>query len=124
MYRFRLERTDGSPADPPTYRSTVLSWRQGDQIPLNATRTLRVLGVRDDDVDQPPALVVVFVFVQPPAVATAEKCLLPGKLQSVCHCACRTDCRSGASVLDLGVLTPPGFPPAAGIAGYVRRRLV
>ena len=36
MYRFRLERTDGSPADPPTYRSTVLSWRQGDVIPLGA----------------------------------------------------------------------------------------
>ena len=41
MYRFRLERTDGSPADPPTYRSTVLSWRQGDQIPLNADRGRR-----------------------------------------------------------------------------------
>jgi hypothetical protein len=49
-----LERTDGTPADPPTYRSTVLVWRQGDQIPPNAERTLRVLGVRDDDADQPP----------------------------------------------------------------------
>ena len=58
MYDFRLQRTDGSPADPPTYRSTVLVWRQGDQIPLNAVRTLRVLGVRDDDADQPPVLVV------------------------------------------------------------------
>jgi hypothetical protein len=36
----------------------VLSWRQGDEIPLNAERTLRVLGVRDDDADQPPVLVV------------------------------------------------------------------
>jgi hypothetical protein len=34
MYDFRLERTDGSPADPPTYRNSVLSWRQGDTIPL------------------------------------------------------------------------------------------
>ena len=58
MYDFRLQRTDGSPADPPTYRSTVLVWHQGDQIPLNAVRTLRVLGVRDDDADQPPVLVV------------------------------------------------------------------
>jgi hypothetical protein len=58
MYHFRLQRTDGSPADPPTYRSSVLSWRQGDEIPLNAERTLRVLGVRDDDADQPPVLVV------------------------------------------------------------------
>jgi hypothetical protein len=57
-YHFRLERADGSPADPPTYRSTVLSWRQGDTIPLRPDRTLRVLGVRDDDADQPPALVV------------------------------------------------------------------
>mgnify|MGYP003477076333 CR=1 FL=1 len=58
MYDARLQRTDGSPADPPSYRSTVLVWRQGDQIPLNAVRTLRVLGVRDDDADQPPVLVV------------------------------------------------------------------
>jgi hypothetical protein len=58
MYHFRLQRTDGSPADPPTYRSSTLNWRQGDQIPLNAERTLRVLAVRDDDADQPPALVV------------------------------------------------------------------
>ena len=43
---------------PPTYRSSTLNWRQGDQIPLNAERTLRVLGVRDDGADQPPALVV------------------------------------------------------------------
>jgi hypothetical protein len=57
-YHFRLERTDGTPADPPTYRSTVLSWRQGDTIPLRPDRTLRVVGVRDDDADQPPVLVV------------------------------------------------------------------
>jgi hypothetical protein len=57
-FGFRLERTDGSPADPPTFRSTVLGWRQGDTIPLRPGRTLRVLGVRDDDADQPPVLVV------------------------------------------------------------------
>ena len=28
------------------------------KIPLTADRTLRVLGVRDDDAEQPPALVV------------------------------------------------------------------
>ena len=58
MYHFRLQRTDGSPANPPTYRSSTRNWRQGDKIPLTAERTLRVLGVRDDDADQPPALVV------------------------------------------------------------------
>ena len=58
MYEFRLLRTDGQPADPPRYRCSTLSWRQGDTIPLTPDRTLRVLGVRDDDADQPPALVV------------------------------------------------------------------
>ena len=58
MYDFRLQRTDGSPADPPTYRSSTLTWRQGDKIYLTGERTLRVLGVRDDDADQPPALIV------------------------------------------------------------------
>ena len=37
---FKLERTDGTPADPPTYRTGVYSWRPGDTIPLGATRTL------------------------------------------------------------------------------------
>jgi hypothetical protein len=36
----------------------VFSWRQGDTIPLGPERKLRVLGVRDDDADQPPVLVV------------------------------------------------------------------
>jgi hypothetical protein len=58
MYHFRLQRTDGSPADPPTFRSSTLNWRQGNKIYLTGERTLRVLGVRDDDADQPPALVV------------------------------------------------------------------
>ena len=39
MYQFRLQWTDGSPADPPTYRSSTLNWRQGDTIPFNAERT-------------------------------------------------------------------------------------
>jgi hypothetical protein len=55
MYDFRLQRTDGSPFDPPTYRCSTLSWRQGDTIMLTPGRSLRVLGVRDDDADQPPA---------------------------------------------------------------------
>lgn len=57
-YHFRLQWTDGTPADPPTYRSSTLNWRQGDTIPMTAERTLRVLGVRDDDADRPPVLVV------------------------------------------------------------------
>ncbi|MCC2652315.1 MAG: hypothetical protein K0Q60_2478 [Microvirga sp.] len=31
-YSFRLQCTDASPADPPTYRSTVLAWRQGVRL--------------------------------------------------------------------------------------------
>lgn len=56
-YHFRLQRPDGSPADPPTF-SSELNWRQGDVVPLGRDRRLRVLGVRDDDADQPPVLVV------------------------------------------------------------------
>jgi hypothetical protein len=39
MYHFRLLRTDGSPADPPTYRSSALNWRLDDTIPFNAEQT-------------------------------------------------------------------------------------
>ena len=54
-YHFRLERTDGSPGDPPKHGA---HWRQGDLIPLGRDKRLRVLGIRDDDADQPPVLVV------------------------------------------------------------------
>jgi hypothetical protein len=42
-YHFRLQRSDGLPADPPTYRSIVFSWQQGDTIPLGASRPLGVV---------------------------------------------------------------------------------
>jgi hypothetical protein len=35
----------------------VPSWRAGDVIPLGK-RSLRVIGLRDDDADQPPVLIV------------------------------------------------------------------
>lgn len=56
-YGFRLELEDGTPADPPTFRSVTLNRKAGDTIPLGA-RKLRVVAVRDDDADQPPALIV------------------------------------------------------------------
>jgi hypothetical protein len=56
-FLFRLETTDGAPAEPPTLKSTVPNWGPGDTIPLGR-RTLRVVGVRDDEADQPPALIV------------------------------------------------------------------
>ena len=39
---FRLETTDGVPADLPTLTSAVPNWSSGDTIPLGAGRTLRV----------------------------------------------------------------------------------
>lgn len=56
-FTFRLELEDGTPADPPRFRTAVLTWKAGDTIPLGA-RTLRVVGIRDDDADQPPAPIV------------------------------------------------------------------
>ena len=54
---FRLETADGVPAEPPTLTRAVPNWRPGDRIPLGP-RTLRVVGVRGDEADQPPVLVV------------------------------------------------------------------
>ena len=56
-FLYRLEREDRTPADPPTFRTAVPTWRRGDTIPLGG-RTLRVVAVRDDDADQAPVLVV------------------------------------------------------------------
>jgi hypothetical protein len=54
---FRLERLDGTPTDPPTFKTTVLVWQTGDPIHLGR-RTLQVVRVRDDDADHAPVLVV------------------------------------------------------------------
>jgi len=56
-FLFRLETKDGEPAEPPTLSAAVPNWREGDTIHL-AHRTLRVVGRRDDEVDEPPVLVV------------------------------------------------------------------
>jgi len=55
---FKLELADGTPAEPPTFRTGVYVWRPGDTIPLGASKALRVVRVRDDDADRPPVLVV------------------------------------------------------------------
>jgi hypothetical protein len=57
-HTFKLERLDGTPANPPIFKTTVLRWEPGDQFPLSAKRTLQVVRVRDDDADQAPVLVV------------------------------------------------------------------
>jgi hypothetical protein len=57
-FTFKLERLDGTPADPPSFKTSVLVWKPGDRIPLSSNRTLQVVRVRDEDADQPPVLVV------------------------------------------------------------------
>jgi hypothetical protein len=44
-FTFRLERSDGTPADPPVLRTAVPNWRAGDSIPLGK-RSLRVIDTR------------------------------------------------------------------------------
>jgi hypothetical protein len=56
-FSFRLEHEDGSPAEPPTFKTAVPNWQAGDAIPLGR-KTLRVVAVRDEDADQAPLLVV------------------------------------------------------------------
>jgi hypothetical protein len=56
-FLFRLETPEGTPADPPTLTSAVPNWKVGDTAPLGRTM-LRVVGIRDDDADQPPVLIV------------------------------------------------------------------
>lgn len=54
---FRLETANGAQANPPTLHAAVPHWSPGHQISLS-DRTLRVIGTRDDDADQPPVLIV------------------------------------------------------------------
>jgi hypothetical protein len=53
----KLDTADVAPVDPPTLKTSEPSWHPGDTIPFGR-RALRVLGVRDDDADKPPALIV------------------------------------------------------------------
>jgi hypothetical protein len=45
---FKLERLDGRPAEPASFKTTILSWQPGDRIPLDAKRTLQVV-LNDQD---------------------------------------------------------------------------
>ena len=56
-FLFRLELESGAAADPPTFSAARPDWPEGSLI-HGGGRTLRVVGRRDDDGDQPPALVV------------------------------------------------------------------
>ena len=56
-FLFKLERADGKPAEPSEFSSAVSNWAPGETIHFGQ-RTVRVVGVRDDDADSPPVLVV------------------------------------------------------------------
>jgi hypothetical protein len=58
-FSYKLERVDGTSADPPTLRSSASSWRPGDTIPLGRNRSLRVLATRlDEGTDGDPVSVL------------------------------------------------------------------
>jgi hypothetical protein len=58
-FAFRLEREDGTPADPPTLKAAVPDWHAGDTIPLGRDRVLRVVDIRlGREPDDDPVLVV------------------------------------------------------------------
>jgi hypothetical protein len=56
-FLFRLETLEGEPAEPSELSSAVPNWGPGETIHFGH-KTMRVVGVRHDDVDQPPVLVV------------------------------------------------------------------
>jgi hypothetical protein len=56
-FLFRLETEHGAPAEPSTLTAAVPDWPVGSQIYFGR-RTLRVIGKRDDDADQPSVLIV------------------------------------------------------------------
>ena len=46
-FAFKLEHDDGTPADPPSFQTSVPTWRAGDAIPLGQGRTLSVIDRRE-----------------------------------------------------------------------------
>jgi hypothetical protein len=58
MFSFKLERTDGSPADPPSFEPAVPNSRPGDTIPLGPDWMLRVVGIGVSREDEPSVLIV------------------------------------------------------------------
>ena len=58
-FAYTLKHDDGSPAEPPTFKTAVPNWSPGDTIPVGRDRTLRVLDVRPgSEPDGDPVLVV------------------------------------------------------------------
>jgi hypothetical protein len=97
-FTYRLEHEDGTPADPPTFRTAVPKLAVGGAIPLGH-RTLQVVEVKDDDADQPPVLVV--------GTRTGEVRRLGGSLHpKVALWTTRADERFGVHLLQRRVRRP------------------
>jgi hypothetical protein len=60
LFAFKLERADGTPADPPTLNTAVPNWRPGHTIALGPERSLRVIDVRDGETPGDDAVLVVY----------------------------------------------------------------
>jgi hypothetical protein len=59
-FAYKLDREDGTPADPPTLQAAVPNGRAGDVIALGAGRALRVVDTRlREDSDGDPVMVLV-----------------------------------------------------------------
>lgn len=55
---YRLEREDGTPANPPAFETAIPTWGPGDSIPLGSGRTLRVIDFRPGRESDSSVLVV------------------------------------------------------------------
>jgi hypothetical protein len=59
-FKYRLEREDGTPADPPTLKAAVPDWRAGNTIALGSGRIVRVIETRvEEGSDGDPVSVLV-----------------------------------------------------------------
>jgi hypothetical protein len=56
-FLFKLEASEGAPAEPPSFSSAMPNWAPGETIYFGR-RTVRVVGVRDDEADELPGLVL------------------------------------------------------------------
>jgi len=59
LFAYKLERADGTPADPSTLKTAVPTWQEGDTIPLGRDRILRVIGTRDAETLNDNAVLIV-----------------------------------------------------------------
>ena len=63
-FLFKLETTDGAPAEPPSFSSAVPNGDPGETIHFGH-KAMRVVAVRGDDSDEPRLLVVEDVAESP-----------------------------------------------------------